>query len=92
MSKLEINLSLDDMDGDKSPEVLISFVEYKDRVATITHSSAVTSSGKNGVYDRVTAGADVDGDGVYEGDADDTQALIQLAQAFVKFAKVAGGA
>lgn len=92
MSKLEINLSLNDIDGDKLPEVLISFVEYKDRVATITHSSAVTSSGKNGVYDRVTAGADVDGDGVYKDDEDDNQALIELAQAFAKFAKVAKGA
>lgn len=29
MSKQEINLSLDDLDSDKSPEVFISFVEYR---------------------------------------------------------------
>jgi hypothetical protein len=97
MSKLEVNLSLEHLDADQSPEVLISFVTYVNRVAQTDYTSVVTSSKQNGVYDKVMIRADVDGDGHGSGDVkkdvndeDDNRALIDLAQAFVKFAKVAG--
>lgn len=88
MTNKWLNISLEDLDGDKSPEVLIEYYDEGDedtKGKKPKFAVSVKSSKKNGVYDSIEGGADADGDGDY-GDADDVKAYTALANAFVKIA------
>lgn len=81
MAKKEIRLSLEDIDNNGSPEVLVEFYENEELI----FASAVSSSGGDKTYDTVNVRVDMDEDG--DMDADDERYLLTLCQAFVEFSK-----
>ncbi|KPA87396.1 MULTISPECIES: hypothetical protein [Pseudomonas] len=81
MAKKEIRLSLEDIDNNGSPEVLVEFYEGNELV----FASAVSSSGEDKTYDTVNVRVDMDEDG--DLDADDERHLLSLCQAFAGFAR-----
>ncbi|WP_449429886.1 hypothetical protein [Pseudomonas putida] len=78
MSTKEIRISLADIDQDSSPEVFIEYFEKNEFEFSIT----VSSSNKNGVYDKVNGKGDANGDGKI--DESDNPLYIDLAQAALK--------
>ncbi|WP_109513358.1 hypothetical protein [Pseudomonas ovata] len=92
MARYDLILTLEDQDGDDNPEVTIEFHVRQERPAFIDrdyvihkldYAAFVSSSQNDGVYDKVTVGADADGDGDY-GDRQDNNILRDLANAFVR--------
>ncbi|KPW70933.1 MULTISPECIES: hypothetical protein [Pseudomonas syringae group] len=83
MANYEIRLSLDELMGDSSPEVMVEFWNSKLNrgKGDMQFISFVTSSGRGKGYDTVRSQADADGDGIL--DARDNTLLIALANAFV---------
>ncbi|MEB0076464.1 hypothetical protein QN386_05910 [Pseudomonas sp. CCI3.2] len=81
MAAKEIRISIEDLDRDGSPEVLLEFYSGKE----LEFSTSVSSSGKNENYDKVDVKGDADGDGDF--DAQDDKLFISLAQAAVKLLK-----
>jgi len=82
MTTKEIRVSLEDMDLDGSPEIFIEYYADGDFEFSIT----VSSSKKDGNYDKVNGAGDADGDGDF-GDEDDNARYIDLAQAAVTLLK-----
>ncbi|WP_434771537.1 hypothetical protein [Pseudomonas entomophila] len=70
-----IRIFLEDIDKDKSPEVFIEYYNGEEFDFSIT----VSSSGKNGVYDKVNGSGDADGDG--DIDEQDKKIYKTIAQA-----------
>ena len=95
MARYELLLSLDDLEDDNNPEVLITFcTQVVDESATsdqerevvkykLHDSTYATSSKRDGVYDDVRVPVDADADGDY-GDEQDKKVLLALANAFVQ--------
>ncbi|WP_339479019.1 MULTISPECIES: hypothetical protein [unclassified Pseudomonas] len=81
MAAKEIRISIEDLDRDGSPEVLFEFYSGKE----LDFSTSVSSSLKNGRYDKVDVKGDADGDGDF--DAQDDELFIQLAKAAVALLK-----
>lgn len=75
MATKEIRTSLDDIDGDTSPEVLIE--SYTG--AELKFSISVSSSRKDGTYDKVNGRGDANTDG--DIDEKDKDAYRHFAQA-----------
>ncbi|MFJ4444722.1 hypothetical protein ACIPZ8_21860 [Pseudomonas sp. NPDC089422] len=82
MSAKEIRLSLGDIDNDNSPEVFIEYYAANDFEFSIT----VSSSKKNGIYDKVNGTGDADGDGDL-GDPADNELYIKVANLAVQLLK-----
>lgn len=81
MAAEEIRITLRDLDGDASPEVRFEFHrEQKCYLVTF-----VSSSLKDGVYDKVGIKTDMNEDGARDGQ--DIELLTQLAQAAVPLLK-----
>ncbi|WP_367598848.1 hypothetical protein [Pseudomonas fulva] len=74
MTTKEIRISVEDIDRDESPEILIEFYEGGD----IEFSISVSSSGGNGVYDKVNGKADANGDNQF--DEEDEESFRRFAQ------------
>jgi len=77
MAAKEIRISIEDLDRDSSPEVLLEFYTGKE----LDFSTSVSSSSKNGKYDKVDVKGDADGDGDF--DAQDDELFIDLARSVV---------
>ncbi len=74
MSTKEIRISLDEIDGDASPEVLIESYDGK----AFEFAISVSSSKKNGIYDKVNGSGDANADG--DIDEKDQEAYRTFAQ------------
>ncbi|MDO7899607.1 hypothetical protein [Pseudomonas citrulli] len=81
MAAKEIRISIEDLDRDSSPEVLLEFYLGKE----LNFATSVSSSSKNGDYDRVDVRGDADEDGDF--DATDDGLFIDLARAAVALLK-----
>lgn len=79
----EIRITLKDFDGDASPEVRLEF--YREQKCYLV--TFVSSSLKDGVYDKVGIKTDLNEDGVR--DAKDIDLLTRLAQAIVPLLRIA---
>lgn len=75
MNLKEIRISLAEIDGDTSPEVLIESYTGQD----IAFSISVSSSKKDGIYDKVNGRGDANADG--EMDEKDKEIYRNFAQA-----------
>ncbi|MBA1189337.1 hypothetical protein G7Z99_09785 [Pseudomonas entomophila] len=75
MATKEIRISLEEIDGDTSPEVLIESYAGKE----LEFSISVSSSRKDGTYDKVNGSGDANADG--EIDEKDKDAYCNFAQA-----------
>lgn len=77
-------LSREDLDQDQYPEILIEFIKQASKAGEreTLHAAFVSSSGKDGKYDRVMVSADVDNSKGLSGK--DEELLLELAQAFAQ--------
>ncbi|WP_420234289.1 hypothetical protein ACN079_08165 [Pseudomonas sp. ABY48] len=83
MAAKEIRIFLEELDrGDNSPEVLFELWNKGDVASSekpyVEFSISVSSSMKNGVYDKVNGTADADGDNDFE--EDDKQSILSAAR------------
>ncbi|MGN8343507.1 hypothetical protein ACLEJQ_07865 [Pseudomonas sp. SMV71] len=81
MAAKEIRISIEDLDRDSSPEVLFEFYTGKE----LDFSTSVSSSRKDGKYDKVDVKGDADNDGDF--DAQDEELFINLARSAVALLK-----
>jgi len=81
MAAKEIHITLKDLDGDASPEVRFEF--YREQKCYLV--TFVSSSLKDGVYDKVGIKTDLNEDGAR--DAKDIDLLTRLAQSVVPLLK-----
>ncbi|SCW84636.1 MULTISPECIES: hypothetical protein [unclassified Pseudomonas] len=81
MAAREIRISIEDLDRDSSPEVLFEFYTG----TKVDFATSVSSSSKNGKYDKVDVKGDADGDGDF--DAQDDELFINLARSVVALLK-----
>ncbi|RLU09867.1 hypothetical protein CS078_00180 [Pseudomonas prosekii] len=81
MAAKEVRISIEDLNKDGSPEVLLEFYTANE----LDFSTSVSASKKNGVYDRVDVKGDADGDG--DIDAEDERQYIALANAALALVK-----
>lgn len=81
MAVKEIRISTVDLNHNGSPEVLLELYDGKE----IVFSTSVSSSKKNGNYDKVDVKGDADNDGDF--DAKDDELFIALAKAAVNLLK-----
>lgn len=77
MAAKEIRVSIEDLNRDTSPEVVLEFYSGK----VLDFATSVSSSKKNGTYDTVDVKGDADGDDDY--DARDEELYINFARAAV---------
>ncbi|EST15630.1 UNVERIFIED_ORG: hypothetical protein J2W65_000896 [Pseudomonas parafulva] len=81
MTTKEIRISVEDIDRDNSPEILIEFYEG----GNTEFSISVSSSGGNGVYDKVNGTADANGDNQFdEADKESFRRFAQTAYHLLK--------
>ncbi|TKJ63778.1 hypothetical protein [Pseudomonas viridiflava] len=88
MANYEVRLSVEDIEGDDTPEVIVEFWNSElanERTGTrgdIEFTAFVTAPGKGVPYDTVKSKADVDGN--QKTDAKDDDILLELVNAFMK--------
>lgn len=79
MATKELRMTLEYVDNDRSPDVVLEIYKGK----KLQFATFVSASKKSGPYDTVNVKTDIDGDG--DMDRQDEKAILDLAKAFARF-------